>query len=81
MKKFDWVEIKKAMDIAVVLVTFIKADGTEREMECTLAEYLLPETTQEASNHTEGETCIVFDIVAGGWRSFRKDRVTKVEIL
>lgn len=72
-------KLTQAMQKGVVKVTFTKADGTLREMDCTLAEYLLPETTQ-ASNHPEGETMVVFDLDAEGWRSFRKDRVITMEI-
>jgi hypothetical protein len=63
----------------VVKVTFKKADGSVREMDATLCDYLLPETHQK-SNHPEGETCIVFDLDAEGWRSFRFDRILKTEV-
>lgn len=80
MKSYNWKDIRNSMAKGCVKVTFKKANGEDREMECTLAEYLLPETTQ-ASNHTEGETMVVFDLEASAWRSFRFDRVTDVEVL
>ena len=76
---FNWNEIKQEMKTGVVLVTFTKANGDERVMECTLAEYLLPETTQPSSNNED--VCVVFDLEANAWRSFRYDRVTSVEII
>jgi hypothetical protein len=78
---FDWDKIKESMTKGVVLVTFRKEGGQVREMECTLAEYLLPETTGSGSTHRGDETIICFDIEKQAWRSFRKDRVIDVEVL
>jgi|TARA_B110000908_G_C10262683_1_gene460541 hypothetical protein len=75
----DWIKIKEAMDIAVVRVTFTKADGDIRVMECTLAEYLLPKTLLPRPENLE--VCIVYDLDADAWRSFRYDRVITVEVL
>ena len=58
----------------VVKVVFRKANGEIREMDCTLKPEILPETTQE-SNHTSGETMVVYDLDKSAWRSFRLDRV------
>ncbi len=71
--------VKEHLEAGVVRVTFTKADGSLREMDATQSEYLLPETTQK-SNHPEGETHIVFDLDANGWRSFRKDKVISYEV-
>ena len=73
-------ELHKALTEGVVRVTFTKANGETRQMDATLCEYLLPETTQK-SNHPPGETCIVFDLDANDWRSFRYERVNKVDIV
>lgn len=74
----DFINLQRALEKGVVKVTFTKANGELREMDATLAAYLLPETHQE-SNHPKGETMVVFDLDAEGWRSFRKDRVISVE--
>lgn len=74
---FDWTLIKEQMQRSVVEVTFTKANGSDRTMQCTLCPDLIPETKQ-ASNHTGVDTMVVFDLEAEGWRSFRFDRVTKV---
>jgi hypothetical protein len=55
-------------------VVFTKANGSIREMQCTLADSVVPKTTQK-SNHPKGETMVVYDLEAKGWRSFRLDRL------
>ena len=80
-KDWDWDTIRESMEEGVVLVTFRKADDTIREMECTLADYLLPETKGQGSTHSGEGTVICFDLEKEAWRSFRKDRVIDVEIL
>jgi len=73
-------KLEKHLQNEVAQVTFTKANGDLRTMDCTLAEYLLPKTTQK-SNHPAGDTFIVFDLDADGWRSFRKDRIIHVNLL
>ena len=59
-------------------VTFTKVNGEERVMDCTLQEYMLPETVE--SNRKQNEAVLpVFDINKGEWRSFRMDSITKIE--
>ncbi len=66
---------KKAMR-----VTFTKVNGEERVMDCTLQENLVPETSE--SNRKQNEEVLpVFDINKGGWRSFRMDSITNIEVL
>lgn len=76
---FDWEFIRHSMSMGAVTITFTKANGQSRVMQCTLAKYLLPEITNP-STHSGDETMIVYDLVSEGWRSFRFDRVTEVEI-
>ena len=61
-------------------VSFMKADGTERHMHCTLHESLIPQEHKEkeaASPRKRSEEAqIVWDIDKQDWRSFRWDRVT-----
>jgi len=72
-----------------VTVTFTKADGTERVMECTLLEEVL--STRWKSNKDkpeeqnfgaipESNNIAVWDIVKDGWRSFRMDSVKSIGI-
>lgn len=62
-------------------ITFTKADGTDREMRCTLAESSIPSdktpkgtSTREASDATQR----VFDLDKGEWRSFRWESVKAI---
>jgi hypothetical protein len=65
-----------------VLVFFEKADGTLRNMLCTLKEELLPEqvdleeTIQKKAPNPD--VLAVWDTENQGWRSFRWDRLKKV---
>lgn len=68
----------------VLSVVFIKKDGSERAMECTLKPDLLPphETNTDnpidfpATQRAENPDVIqVYDLENNGWRSFRVDSV------
>jgi len=66
-------------------ITFIKKDGSERAMRCTLVEGNIPadkKSTSEVSTagrKTNGSAMAVFDTEKSEWRSFRWESVTKVE--
>jgi hypothetical protein len=74
------------LKIDVLIVTFNKISGDERTIECTLNPRFLPEAKQEDPlsqtkiRNIENKTIIVWDVNAKDWRSFRYDRVTKVEV-
>lgn len=69
-----------------IIVTFNKLDGDERVMTCTLqASSLPPATDQDKLSQTkirnlEDKLVVVWDLKAQAWRSFRYDRVTKIEV-
>lgn len=69
----------------VYSVTFDKINGDERTMTCTLSPQYLPEATRDEPlsqtkiRNLEERTVVVWDINAQGWRSFRYDRVKRVE--
>lgn len=76
-------ELKEMLVNGVVTVTFVKVDGTERTMKCTLLPEYLPtnvapgqqlliESLPRAENPN---TISVWDIESQGWRSFRIDSV------
>lgn len=68
---------KQLLDALVkgpVTVLFEKADGTERQMLCTLNESVVPET-KNSGRKTNEEVRTVFDLDLNQWRSFRYDRV------
>ena len=69
-----------------LVVTFLKLDGDRRVMTCTLHEDVVPPATkkdplsQKKVRQISDKVCSVWDIYAKGWRSFRYDRVEKVEL-
>jgi len=66
-----------------VNVTFFKADGTIREMRCTLESSLLPKVDFEPKEGAtprkrSDEALAVFDLDKNEWRSFRFDKIKEV---
>jgi len=65
--------LQGALKTNIVDVTFIKKDGTERLMKCTLNPELLPkvEIKEDAKPRKESTTSLkVFDTEKNEWRSF-----------
>ena len=64
----------------VLTVKFIKKDGSEREMKCTLKEDLIPlEMKPKGTGKAKpSDSIAVFDVDAVGWRSFRLDSVKEL---
>lgn len=69
---------------SIVDVTFTKADGTVRNMACTLLEEKIPpvflngtEQMEQKTRKTNPDVIAVVDIDVNQWRSFRVDSVTK----
>ena len=71
----------------VLEVTFKKLNGDERKMPCTLITSFLPPAkkedplTQKKVREVSDKVCAVWAVEAKGFRSFRYDRVTKVEVI
>lgn len=66
----------------VATVVFTKADGTRREMNCTLSEAMLPPKQEDNSKQARKENPdvqSVWDVDKQGWRSFRWDRLVEGE--
>lgn len=64
-------------------VTFTKATGEVRVMECTLSEnhgakYTVNEN-KETTKKPNPEVCVVWDCNQQAWRSFRYDRIKEIE--
>lgn len=84
----DWV--KSLLQVTEVSVEFTKADGTVREMRCTLNPDKLPPTPVQTGpvdgivkeskqrKAPDPESIRVFDLDKNEWRSFRFDRLQKV---
>jgi hypothetical protein len=75
----DWV--RSLLQTTEVSVTFVKADGTVRNMRCTLDIGRMPLQNIQVHGSIESrdsETQRVFDLDLQQWRSFRYDRLRKV---
>lgn len=78
-------ELVKLLSEELVAVTFDKLNGDERTMTCTLRENYLPQAdkddklSQTRIRNLEDRVVVVWDTNAKGWRSFRYDRVKRVE--
>jgi hypothetical protein len=78
-------ELYKLLEDEILEVTFIKLDGDKRVMTCTLKEDIKPKATktdplsQEKVRKVSDKVVSVWDVNAKGWRSFRYERVEKVE--
>lgn len=59
-----------------VTVTFAKADGTIREMNCTTKEGVRPVVEQKKTSDT---LCTVWDVDLGAWRSFKFENIKKID--
>ena len=65
---------------STLVVTFNKLDGEERIMTCTKSLEIIPESSHPKNEKPGKEgTITVWDVNANGWRSFRYDRVKKVD--
>ena len=80
-------ELMETLRKEVAEVTFLKLNGDERKMPCTLIKRFLPPAkkddplTQRKVREVSDKVCAVWAVEAKGFRSFRYDRVTKVEII
>lgn len=74
-------EVRKALHNGIVFVKFIKSDNTEREMNCTLREYHIPEEKQVkgVKRNQPADSIAVFDVEKNDWRSFRWDSVREMK--
>ena len=69
--------LTKLLQDSIIEVTFIKKDGSERIMKCTLKEEYLPEIVGVERKKNE-ESLAVFDLDMEDWRSFRWDSIKQV---
>ena len=63
-----------------VEIVFIKKDGSERKMNCTLLESKIPaeKAPKGVERAKSDEVVAVFDLEAEGWRSFRWDSIKSI---
>lgn len=80
-------ELLEMLQKEVVEVTFTKLNGDERVMPCTLMPEMLPPAkkdepiTQKKVREISDKVIAVWAIESKGFRSFRYDRVKKVQII
>ncbi|CAB5220950.1 WYL domain containing protein [uncultured Caudovirales phage] len=81
---FNKSKIIELLNGGVIGVKFIKADGSERLLKCTLQEGLVPADLDKASDTNSKErkpneeVVAAWDVENSGWRSFRLDRVVEI---
>jgi len=80
-------DLKQILTQNVVTVDFTKLNGDKRVMTCTLREDIKPQATktdpmsQTKVREVSDAVVSVWDVNARGWRSFRYERVNKVDIV
>lgn len=80
-------DLKNLLEQNVIKVDFLKLNGDRRVMTCTLREDMKPPATkddaisQKAVRSVSDAVISVWDVNAKGWRSFRYDRVSQVNIV
>ena len=85
----DKYALREDLKNGVVTVVFEKADGTERSMRATLSDLYVPQVEPQMLSEYDGQVPqntrqlndnvqAVWDIDAGGWRSFRYDSVKQL---
>jgi len=63
-----------------VVVDFVKTDGDFRSMKCTLNEGLGAKYSgNESRKRSNPDVCVVWDTSQSTWRSFRWDRMKRVQ--
>ena len=70
----------------LIKVRFIKVNGDERVMNCTLHESILPEKPIDGYPSTikrkeNKDVLSVWDIDSDGWRSFRLDSIKEFKVI
>lgn len=76
----EW--IKSALRAGPIDVVFIKADGTERTMKCTLQEgVVVPhENKTERVKEPNPDVLAVWDLEKNAWRSFKLSSIKTVTL-
>ena len=80
---FEYATVKKMAQEGPIIVEFMKKDGSERTMECTLNKGYLPMQMdiKEATTKDNPNVLAVWDLEKRAWRSFRIDSLKKVTVV
>ena len=81
MAKYTRNQLVEMLKSNVMKVTFTKANGDSRVMECTLKESYLPHrsTPPVSTSAPSDDVIAVWDVDKAGWRSFIVKNVQTVE--
>lgn len=79
-------DMKQILQNNVAMVVFTKADGTERQLKCTLLPEYLPHTPNDGQQLLQEDlptyqnltTISAWDLEKNAWRSFRIDSVKQI---
>ena len=72
-------QIVESLHHGVCEVSFVKKDGTQRQMKCTLHHSFMPPRKEGLSEETkpnQGNAIIVWDVDANAFRSFNLETVS-----
>ena len=77
--------LNNMLKVTEATITFIKADGTERVMKCTLEADKLPpvvikEDVKPRKETTSTKALRVFDLEKNEWRSFTIKNIKRIEL-
>ena len=75
-------DLARSLKSAILEITFIKKDGTERVMQATLRPDLVPVYEKKTDRVREVNESIlpVYDIEAEGWRSINLDSIELIKV-
>ena len=79
-------ELLDALHNGILQVRFVKVNGEERIMTCTLAPEYLPKDIREEETHKRTrkenpEVISAWDTNKGAWRSFRLENVLSAKVI
>lgn len=72
--------ISELLHVGPVKVSFVKKDGTLRDMNCSLKSELVQDYVKKTdkTKETSPDVCPVFDVDKQEWRSFRYDAIRAI---
>lgn len=71
-------QIIEQLKSSVVNISFLKKDGTVREMNATLNDDITPVVESKGTKKKNDSVMSVWDVDVSGWRSFRWDSLQVV---
>jgi len=72
--------LKEMLVEGPVRAVFVKKNGDEREMFCTLNSDLLPEKKEGTDRKPNPDVTVAYDLVADGFRSMLNDNIISYEM-